>query len=442
MPRAMRLVVADDGRGFSPEARAGGEEGHLGLSLLEELVRQVDSTLTVSSREGEGTRSAGSAVPMIRVLLADDHGVLRDGLGRVIASQPDIEFVGAAADGAEAVAHLPRREPDVVLMDLEMPVLDGIEATRAIVADAPAPPCSCSPRSPTGAAHRRSARRGRGRLPAEGRRRDEVVPTASAQPRAASSPLDPRAARTLLDASPRPIRSTALSAREREVLALLRRGAAEQAHRPPARDQREDREVAPHQHLPAARRDRPRAGHPLGGASGTRRVSRRCDQCPVARATGRRAHWACEFGSPVRSRMRAAALVALAVCALVAAVGTAGAKDARPEGRVSGVCGAGAAWELRLKADDGRIELEFEVDRRPRRCRLARRARPRAARRLEGRGDDSAERFVPRSGARSTTCPAPTRWPCAPGARPARVAGRRRRSRSLTRQISTRGRPA
>ena len=74
---------------------------------------------------------------MIRVLIADDHGVLRDGLGRVIAAQPDLELVGAVANGAEAVELSRTAAPDVVLMDLEMPVLDGIEATRAILAETP-----------------------------------------------------------------------------------------------------------------------------------------------------------------------------------------------------------------------------------------------------------------------------------------------------------------
>ena len=70
---------------------------------------------------------------MIRVLVADDHGVVRDGLGGVIAAQPDLELVATAANGAEAVERCRDSEPDVVLMDLEMPVLDGIDATRAIL---------------------------------------------------------------------------------------------------------------------------------------------------------------------------------------------------------------------------------------------------------------------------------------------------------------------
>src|SRR3954451_7532716 len=74
---------------------------------------------------------------MIRVLLADDHGVIRDGLGRLIDGLDDVELVGVAADGAEPVEEFERTPPDVVLMDLDMPVLDGIGATRQILAAHP-----------------------------------------------------------------------------------------------------------------------------------------------------------------------------------------------------------------------------------------------------------------------------------------------------------------
>ena len=69
---------------------------------------------------------------MIRVLIADDHGVVRAGLAQLLATFPDVELVGSAANGEEAVALAAERSPDVVLMDLEMPVLDGIQATRRI----------------------------------------------------------------------------------------------------------------------------------------------------------------------------------------------------------------------------------------------------------------------------------------------------------------------
>ena len=67
---------------------------------------------------------------MIRVLLADDHAVVRAGLEELLRSTDGIEVVGAAADGGEAVRIAAEQRPDVVLMDLAAPGVDGIEATR------------------------------------------------------------------------------------------------------------------------------------------------------------------------------------------------------------------------------------------------------------------------------------------------------------------------
>jgi len=72
----------------------------------------------------------------VRVLLAEDHAVVREGTRQIVEADPAIEVVGEAADGAEVVALAARLRPDVVLLDLHMPVLNGIEATRRIVEDA------------------------------------------------------------------------------------------------------------------------------------------------------------------------------------------------------------------------------------------------------------------------------------------------------------------
>jgi DNA-binding NarL/FixJ family response regulator len=160
---------------------------------------------------------------MIRVLLADDHGVIRDGLGRLISALDEIELVGVAADGAEAVAQCERLAPDVVLMDLDMPVLDGIEATRQIVAAHPQTAVlvltSFSDRPRIMGALEAGAC---GYL-LKDVDADEVAEGIRAAARG-ESPLDPRAARTILDARTAPDPLGGLSEREREVLALLVEG--------------------------------------------------------------------------------------------------------------------------------------------------------------------------------------------------------------------------
>jgi DNA-binding NarL/FixJ family response regulator len=83
----------------------------------------------VSAEAAQGDR--------IRVVVADDQAIIRDGLVTVLGLLPDVEVVGAAADGAEAVALAVAERPDVVLMDLRMPVLDGVGATERIVREAP-----------------------------------------------------------------------------------------------------------------------------------------------------------------------------------------------------------------------------------------------------------------------------------------------------------------
>ncbi|WP_434968889.1 response regulator [Microbacterium sp. bgisy207] len=77
---------------------------------------------------------------MIRLLLADDHPVVRAGLAGLFADEEGFEVVGQASDGAQAVALAESERPDVVLMDLRMPVLDGVAATARIVASGPDAP--------------------------------------------------------------------------------------------------------------------------------------------------------------------------------------------------------------------------------------------------------------------------------------------------------------
>ena len=72
----------------------------------------------------------------IRVALVDDQSLFRAGIRMLVSSQPDLEFVGEAGDGADAVALVAASDPDVVLMDIRMPIMDGVAATGAIIEDA------------------------------------------------------------------------------------------------------------------------------------------------------------------------------------------------------------------------------------------------------------------------------------------------------------------
>lgn len=159
---------------------------------------------------------------MIRVLLADDHGVIRDGLGRLIGGLEDVELVGTAADGAEAVEKARLLQPDVIVMDLDMPRVDGIEATRKILAHQQTNVLVLTAFS--------DRRRILGALEAGAcgyLLKDAASEDVAEGIRAAArgeSPLDPRAARTVLSARSEPDPLAGLSQREREVLDALVEG--------------------------------------------------------------------------------------------------------------------------------------------------------------------------------------------------------------------------
>ena len=138
--RALELEVLDDGRG--PASASGGGFGLLGMRERAALYGGV-----LAARRATGRRLCAERPPaaragglVIRVLIADDEALVRGGLRMILEAQPDIEIAGEADDGRAALELAARSHPDVVLMDIRMPGLDGLEATRRLLASAaPAP---------------------------------------------------------------------------------------------------------------------------------------------------------------------------------------------------------------------------------------------------------------------------------------------------------------
>lgn len=167
--KLLTVTVADRGVGFEPQTAEGPlAVGKYGLFSIRERLEALGGTFEIDSHPGEGTRASFTvAVPPLeepetavaeyespvepvevsparsmrrritRVLLADDHHMVREGLRSLIESEPRLRVVGEAANGEEAIRQARVLHPDVVVMDINMPKLNGIEATRRLREELP-----------------------------------------------------------------------------------------------------------------------------------------------------------------------------------------------------------------------------------------------------------------------------------------------------------------
>lgn len=162
----------------------------------------------------------------VRVLVVDDHAVVRQGLVQLLEASDGIAVVGQAADGAEAVRLVAQHRPDVVLMDLQMPVMDGVSATREILAGRHGTQVLVLTSYSDAERIVDALDAGAVGYMLKDAEPDDLVAAVRAVAQG-ESPLHPRVARQLLTARARtPAPGEALTAREREVLALVREGLA------------------------------------------------------------------------------------------------------------------------------------------------------------------------------------------------------------------------
>jgi DNA-binding NarL/FixJ family response regulator len=160
---------------------------------------------------------------MIRIVIADDHAVVRTGLAELLSTVSDVELVGTARDGAHAVAICAEQHPDVVLMDLEMPDVDGIEATRRIKAAQPETAVVILTSFSDRERILRALDAGAAGYLLKDAEPDELRRAVQAAARG-DAPLDPKAAREVLSTRAGGSPADALSPREREVLAMVAEG--------------------------------------------------------------------------------------------------------------------------------------------------------------------------------------------------------------------------
>ena len=166
---------------------------------------------------------------MIRVVLVDDQALFRAGIRMVLDSQPDIEVVGEAGDGREGVAVARAMRPDIVLMDIRMPVLDGIAATAELLGDDDPPRVVMLTTFDLDEAAARAIREGASGFLLKDAE-PEFLLAAVRTVHAGSAVIAASATRELVasmsDAAPRPAPAAfaALTEREREIFALAARG--------------------------------------------------------------------------------------------------------------------------------------------------------------------------------------------------------------------------
>lgn len=164
-----------------------------------------------------------SDIMVIRVLLADDHGVVRKGVRDFLEEEPDLDVVGEASDGAQAVDMALALRPDVVVMDIKMPHLSGIEATKRIKATAPEVrvlALSAYDDDPYVWGLLEAGASGYVLKTAESRELISAIRAVAA----GRSALDPAIAPRIIARAARPTTSSELTEREREVLHLAARG--------------------------------------------------------------------------------------------------------------------------------------------------------------------------------------------------------------------------
>jgi PAS domain S-box-containing protein len=161
--KQLRVAVSDNGSGFDPGAVLKDEGIGFGLFSIQERIQLTGGSIRIESSPGNGA-SLSLIVPFekeeekkdeaiqvikaedkitktgedkIRTLVVDDHTVVRQGISALLSLHSDIEMVGEAGDGQEAVEKARQLQPDVILMDISMPRMDGIQATRIIRSELP-----------------------------------------------------------------------------------------------------------------------------------------------------------------------------------------------------------------------------------------------------------------------------------------------------------------